>query len=158
MAATPEAAGLDAGAEAPRRSILATWAEVVADAGGLLRAEASLARLETADNLKFAGRSVLRIGAGLLLMALAVVFLAVAAVVALAALVGLGWALLLVALGQAALGGLLLWQGQAGFAGLSLLPERAIARLSDDLARLGERTDRASRTARAPEGGRDEAA
>jgi len=155
VAATPETAGLDAGAEAPRRSILGTWAEVVADAGGILRTEARLARLETADNLKGAGRNALKMGAGLLLLAIAVIFLAVGAVVALAAVIGLGWALLAVALANAAAGGLLLWQGQAGLAGARLLPERTMARLSSDLERLGERADRHGRPGPA-EGAGDE--
>ncbi len=142
MAATPEAAGIDAGAEAPRRTILGTWTEVIADAGGILRAEAALARLETADNLKGAGRNALKMGAGLLLLTIAVIFLAVGAVVALAAVIGLGWALLAVALVNAAAGALLLWQGQAGLARVSLLPERTMARLTGDLERLGGRADR----------------
>jgi uncharacterized membrane protein YqjE len=145
VAATPETAGLDAGAEAPRRSILGTWAEVVADAGSLLRTEAALARLETADNLKGAGRNALKMGAGLLLLAIAVIFLAVSAVVALAAVIGLGWALLAVALVNAAAGGWLMWQAQAGLADISLLPERTMARLSHDLEWLGERADRRNR-------------
>jgi hypothetical protein len=141
VAATPEAAGPGAGADGPRRSILGTWTEVVQDAGGILRAEAALARIETADNLKGAGRNALKLGAGLLLLAIAVIFLAVGVVVALAALIGLGWALLVVALVNAAAGGLLMWQGQAGLARVSLLPERAMARLSGDLERLGERAE-----------------
>lgn len=156
MAATPEAAGLDAGAAPPRRSILRTWSEVVADAGGLLRAEATLARLETADNLRGAGRNALKMGAGLLLLAIAVIFLAVGAVVALAAMIGLGWALLAVALANAAVGAWLLWRGQAGLAAISLLPERAMARLSHDLERLGERADRRTRSDSSLEGVGDE--
>lgn len=156
MTAAPEAAGLDAGAGAPRRSILRTWSEVVADAGGLLRAEVSLARLETAANLRSVGRNALKMGVGLLLLAIAVIFLAVGAVVALAAVIGLGWALLAVAMANAAAGAWLLWRGQTGLAAISLLPERAMARLSHDLERLGERADRRTRLDSSLEGIGDE--
>jgi hypothetical protein len=122
-----------------RRSIVGTWTEVVADAGGLLRAEAKLARMETAANLRAVGRSSLAIGAGLMLLSLALVFLTVAGVVLLAALVGLIWALLLMAVLCAGLGALLVNAGQSSLAGKKLLPERTLRRMADDLDRLAAR-------------------
>lgn len=137
MATTPEPAP-EADVQG-RRSIVGTWTEVLADAGGLLRTEARLARLETADNLKAFGRSSAAIGAGLVLLTLALVFLTVAAVAGLALVIGLIWALLAVA-GLCALLGLLLVKGaQARLAGQKLLPERTLRRMTDDLDRLAAR-------------------
>lgn len=142
MATTPDPAP-----EAPttsadvrgRRSLVGTWTEVVADAGGLIRAEARLARMETADNLKAVGRGSAAIGAGAVLLMLALVFVTVAAVAALAVLIGLIWALLGVAVACAVIGALLVNAGQARLSGQKLLPERTLKRMSNDLDRLAAR-------------------
>lgn len=142
MATTPDPAAQapTATADAPgRRSLVGTWTEVVADAGGLIRAEARLARMETADNLKAVGRGSAAIGAGAVLLMLALVFVTVAAVAALAVVIGLIWALLGVAVVCAALGIWLLNAGQARLSGQKILPERTLKRMSNDLDRLAAR-------------------
>ena len=93
----PDTTDSSDGAAAPRRSIVDVWTEVAADAGGLIRAEAALARLETGQNLRHAGVQSLKLLAGAVLLAVALVFLAVALVVALSLWIGLVAALLAVA-------------------------------------------------------------
>ncbi len=122
-----------------RRSIVGTWTEVVADAGGLLRAEARLARMETVANLRAVGKNSIAIGAGMLLLSLALIFLTVAGVAVLATLIGLVWALLLMA-GLCVVGGVVLVNvGLSSLAGQKLLPERTLRRMADDLDRLAAR-------------------
>jgi hypothetical protein len=123
----------------PRRSIVDTWTEVIADAGGLVRTEAALARAETAANLKSIGRQSAKLGAGAVLLSMALVFLTVAAVVAIAHLTGLLPALLIVAVLCVATGLLLLRSGQSRLSGQNLLPERTLGRMARDLDQLASR-------------------
>jgi uncharacterized protein (DUF58 family) len=95
--------------------------------------------METADNLKAVGRGSAAIGAGAVLLMLALVFVTVAAVAALAVVIGLIWALLGVAVVCAALGIWLLNAGQARLSGQKILPERTLKRMSNDLDRLAAR-------------------
>ncbi|MCG2841340.1 phage holin family protein [Sandaracinobacter sp. RS1-74] len=133
---TTEAPGGAASAAPGRRSFVDTWTEVAADAGGLIRAEAAMARLETGENLRgFAGDAA-RIGAGALLISVTIVLLAVAAVVALAHLVGMLAALLIVAGICAVAGWLLVRSGKEAISTRRLLPERSLSRMSRDLERL----------------------
>lgn len=122
-----------------RRSILDTVGEVVADASGLVQAEARLARAETAGNMRGLVRSVATMAAGLMLLMLSLVFLTVAGVIALSAWVGLIGALLVVAL-VCVLGGVLLARaGLERMATQKLLPEESLRRVSNDLSWLSHR-------------------
>lgn len=122
-----------------RRSLIDTWTEVVADASGLVRAEARLARVETATNLRALVRSSVTILLGLVLTMVAVTFFSVAAVVGLASFIGLGWALVSVAASCVALGVVLILLGQARMGLLKILPDQSIRRVSADLHRLSLR-------------------
>ncbi|TPE63681.1 hypothetical protein FJQ54_02150 [Sandaracinobacter neustonicus] len=136
---TPDSAPGEGGAAIPPRSIVETWTEVVADAGGLVRAEAALARAETERNLRVVGRESAKVIAGGMLALMALVFLTVAAVVALAALVGLLPSLLIVAALCALIGWLLISKGLDGVSGQPILPDRALKRLSRDLGAMADR-------------------
>lgn len=129
------------GSGAPRRSIAETWTEVVADAGGLVRAEAALARAETAANLKAVGIQSAKLVAGLAFLMLALVFLTTAAVAGIAIFTGWLVALLIVGGLCIASGLLLLLRGRAALSGQQILPERSLQRMSRDLERLAERGD-----------------
>ena len=140
---TPDRPDADGGAafggSAPgRRSFVDTFTEVVADAGGLVRAEAAMARLETGENLRGLARQSAKIGAGAVLLSVTIVMLAVAGVVGLGYLIGTLPALLLVAGVCALLGFLLLRNGLDGMSSQRLLPERTLSRMSRDLERLSE--------------------
>ena len=140
MAARPEAGTDEPGAAEPRRrSIVETWTEVVADAGSLVRAEAALARAETERNLKLIGRESAKIVIGGMLALMALVFLTIAAVVALSEFIGLLLALLVVAVLCLGAGWLLVSKGLDGVSGQPILPERVLKRMGRDLDLLADR-------------------
>lgn len=139
MATAPEPQTDNADAVEPRRSIVDTWIEVFADAGGLVQTEARLARLEISSNVSQMGRQSAKLGAGVLLLSLALIFATVAAVVALAAWIGMLAALLLVMAACALTGYLLLRAGIDGLSGSSLMPDRSLGRISRDLGRISAR-------------------
>lgn len=123
----------------PNRSIVATWSEVLADASGLVQTEARLVRSETGDNLKAVGRQSAKMGAGILLMFLALIFLTVAGVVALAAYIGLLWALVTGAVLCLIVGLFLASNGLEGLRDQPILPMRTLHRMSTDLGRMADR-------------------
>jgi len=144
VAGTPDPTVDDAGDRAApetgqRRSVIETWVELFADAGGLVRVEAALARAETARNLKVVGRETAKLVAGFALLLMALVFLAVASVVGLAHFLGYLQALLLVMLICAGGGAGLILSGKSRLAGQTILPERVLNRLARDLDRIAER-------------------
>ena len=125
----------------PRRSIIDTWIEVFADISGLVRLEARLAREETAENFRGAGRSMMLLAAGGLMILVALVFASVAGVVALAVLIGTLWALLSVGAVCLVIGGLLIAAAQRRLERQSFLPERALTRMASDLQNMSDRVD-----------------
>jgi hypothetical protein len=139
VAGTPDTGNDESNAAPGRRSIVGTWIEVAADAGGLIRAEAGLARAETRANLQAVGREYAKLGAGAVLLSMALVFLTVATVVALAHFIGLLPALLVVALVCVVAGALLLRAGGTAVSRLPILPERTLGRMSRDLDNLAAR-------------------
>lgn len=144
MEGTPDPSIGDAGDRAareagPRRSIVDTWIELFADAGGLVRVEAALARAETAQNLKAVGKQSAKMAAGIALLMMALVFLTIAAVVGIAHFIGYLPALLLVTAGCVGGGLALLISGRNRLAGQTILPERVLNRMARDLDVLAER-------------------
>lgn len=144
MAGTPDpsigdASDREARERAPRRSIVDTWIELFADAGGLVRVEAALARAETAQNLKAVGRQSAKMAAGFALLMMALVFLTIAAVVGIAHFIGYLPALLLVTVLCVGGGVALLVSGKNRLAGQTILPERVLNRMARDLDVLAER-------------------
>lgn len=144
-------------AEAPERgttpdSLGATARRVIADTSSLIRTEATLARLETGANVRKAGSVAARALAGTALMGLALLFLVLGALVALAGAIGWLGALLLTSGTLAALGGGLIAAARRSAGQLSLLPERALGRIAGDLAGLSARLHPAESDARAGDG------
>jgi len=131
----------EASSEAPPRSIAETLTEVAADASSLMRAEMTLAGIETRDNASALGGAVARIALGAVFIALAITFLTVAGVVALASLLGLLWALLIIAGTVAVLGFILIAAGQSAARKQRLLPVQAIARIASDIDSLQARAE-----------------
>lgn len=126
-------------AAADPETIMATARRVVADASSLIRTEATLARLETGANVREAGGLAARALLGLFLMGVALLFLLLAGLVALAGAIGWLGALLLTAGGLGLAGGLMLLAARRGAGRLSLLPERALGRIAADLRALSAR-------------------
>ncbi len=155
MAARPETGpGADtapghAAAPAAPESIAATARRVVADASTLIRTEATLARLETGANVREAGGVAARALLGLFLLGLALLFLLLGGLVALAGAIGWLGALLLTAAALGLTGGLLLGAARRGAGTLSLLPERTLGRIAADLRALSDRLHPGDREARA---------
>lgn len=135
----------------PEPSLIDSARQVVADASTLVRTEATLARLETAENAAAAAGVLARLGLGAIFLGTAIVFLLLAALVALSAVVGWVWAFLILAGIQGAAGLFLLGKGRQLASGLRLLPERTLKRLSDDLVWLSALGAR-DRSAKAPVG------
>jgi hypothetical protein len=158
VAGTPDPSTEDAGDraashKAPRRSIVDTWIELFADAGGLVRVEAALARAETAQNLKAVGRESAKMAAGFALLMMALVFLTIAAVVGIAHFIGYLAALLLVTLLCVGGGVALLVSGKNRLAGQTILPERVLNRMARDLDVIADRAPLPSVPAPAAAGG-----
>lgn len=123
--------------EAPDEpSLLQSVRRVVADASTLVRTEAALARLETTENAAVAVGVLARFGLVGLFLGLSIMFVVLAALVALAGAIGWIPAFLVLAAVQAAAGLLLLAWTRRRAAGLSILPERTIDRISKDLKAL----------------------
>jgi hypothetical protein len=120
----------------PPAQLRELWARVVEDGQALVRVEAEMAGLELRENLRAGMRSLGVAAAGYGFIALAAVLLSVAGVLALAAVVGILWALLFTGVGFAALGFALVQGGKRAAAGLNLLPSRSLHRMSEDLGRL----------------------
>lgn len=142
----PPSARLEPGASEPvpdslpRQSIPNMLADVIADIGGIVRAEVQLGRDETVANARaFAGATV-QFAGGLLMLALAVTFGTVALVVALANAIGLLWALLSVTALCLLLAVILVAVARRNFASRRLIPEKTLHRVADDLDRLAQRT------------------
>lgn len=124
----------------PRQSVPNMLADVVADIGGIVRAEVQLGRDETVANARALVGATVQFAAGLLMLALAATFATVALVVALANAIGLLWALLSVTALCVLLAAGLVVAARRGFASGHLLPEKSLHRVADDLDRLARRT------------------
>lgn len=123
--------------EAPDEpSLLQSARRVVADASTLVRTEAALARLETTENAAAAAGVLARFGLVALFLGLSIMFVVLAALVALANAIGWIPAFLVLAAVQGAAGLLLLARTRRRAAGLNILPERTIGRISADLRAL----------------------
>jgi hypothetical protein len=151
MATTPEVApGAGPVPDPPApETIAATARRVVADTSTLIRTEATLARLETGANVREAGGIAARALLGMFLLGLALLFLLLGGLVALAGAIGWLAALLLTAGGLGVGGALLLAAARRGAGQLSLLPERALGRIAADLRTLSARLHPGDSEARA---------
>ena len=127
--------------EAPKRhyaddrSFADLLGDLVRDVSGLVRSEGRLVRAEIAE----AGRSMAvgaeLVAAGAILLLVALIVLVQALVVLLAEWVGPAWASLIVGIGLALIGGLLIARGRKDMTAARLVPERTIEQTSRD-ARL----------------------
>lgn len=138
----PLAVNEDKGQDFPR-PLSEMWTEVAVDFSSLLKAEAKLARREVKQNIAGYARAgaFMVVGAGMLLVA--VIFLIVAAVVALAKFIGWIPALLLVAAIVAAVGIIGILYGSRRLKVLSPLPEQSLHRIAADVDRITRRADEA---------------
>jgi hypothetical protein len=114
------------------RSVPDLIGDVLREANDLLRTEGKLIRAEISDKftqVQVGGGSLV---AGAICVLVSLVILAQALVIALAHLVGPGWAALLVAAVLALVGAILVSRGKKALATVSLVPDRAVEQLQKD--------------------------
>ncbi|WP_337188589.1 phage holin family protein [Phenylobacterium sp.] len=117
------------GGQPPRAGIVDLVTQLVDDVSGLLRKEAQLIRTEVAEKVRSAGRAVTDIAAGGLLLIAALLILLQALVLALSKVMDPIWAALLVGLGVAGVGYLLVRSGMRAISPRNLSPDRSTRQL-----------------------------
>ena len=114
------------------RSVPDLIGDVVREANELLRTEGKLIRAEISDKFTQVQLGGGSLAAGAICLIVALVILAQALVIALAHLVGPGWAALVVAVVFGLAGMVLINRGKTALATVSLVPDRAIEQLQKD--------------------------
>lgn len=122
------------GAEPPReaRGLTDLIAQLGGDMAALVRKESELVRAEVSEKLNAAGKAVGDIAAGSLLLIAALLVLLQALVLALAKFMDPIWAALIVGLGVAAVGYLLVRAGMKAISLGGLKPDRTARQLKKD--------------------------
>lgn len=121
------------GTPPPReRGLTDLIAQLGGDLAGLVRKESELIRAEVSEKLTAAGKAVADIAAGGLLLIAALLVLLQALVLALSKVMDPIWAALLVGLGVAAVGYLLVHAGMKAISLSALKPDRTARQLKKD--------------------------
>lgn len=121
------------GTPPPReRGLTDLIAQLGGDLAGLVRKESELIRAEVSEKLTAAGKAVADIAAGGLLLIAALLVLLQALVLALSKVMDPIWAALLVGLGVAAVGYLLVRAGMKSISLSALKPDRTARQLKKD--------------------------
>ena len=134
-AGTGTATGTTAGttSSVSSKSIPELLTDLVRDLGELFRKEGRLVRAEISEAGKRLASGIEMMGAGAVLLLVALFVLVQALVIALAELVGPGWASLIVGGLLAVIGVVLIMRGRKDLSASSLMPERAIEQTSRDV-------------------------
>ena len=115
------------------RSLASLISDLGAQGGTLLRTEARLLRAEFSEKLSKAGAAAIEILGGALCLLAALMVLLQALVIVLAETgLGGGWASLIVGIGVAIVGLILLRAGKAGLEVEEMLPEKTIHQVEQD--------------------------
>ncbi|MDZ4370611.1 MAG: phage holin family protein [Phenylobacterium sp.] len=120
------------GGQAPRPGVGDLLGQLVDDMTGLVRKEVELIRVEMTEKVQRAGRAVADIAAGGLLLIAALLVLLQALVLALSKVMDPIWAALLVGLGVAGIGYLLVRSGMQALSLKGLSPDRSARQLRKD--------------------------
>jgi positive regulator of sigma E activity len=124
---------MDGGGPTPRGAGVADLlGQLGGDIAGLVRKEAELVRAEISEKLNSAGKAVAEIAAGSLLLVAALLVLLQALVLALSKFMDPIWAALLVGVGVAAVGYLVLRAGMKAISLKGLAPDRSARQLKKD--------------------------
>lgn len=126
-------ASVDPNATQETRSIPGLLADLVRDVSELFRKEGMLVRAELAEAGQKMATGAEMIAAGGVLLLVALLVLVQALVIALAEVVGPGWAALIVGGALAAVGALLVHRGKRDLSAASLVPDRTIEQTSRDM-------------------------
>jgi hypothetical protein len=118
---------------AASRSIPELLTDLVRDLGELFRKEGRLVRAEISEAVGRLATGIEMMGAGAVLLLVALFVLVQALVIALAHLVGPGWSSLIVGGLLAAIGIVLILRGRKDLSASSLMPERTLEQTSRDV-------------------------
>lgn len=124
---------MDAGGPNRDRTLPDLIGQLTGDLASLVRKESQLVRAEFSEKLNQAGRGVGEVLAGALLMMCALLVLLQALVIALAKVMDPVWASLLVGVGVAAVGFLLLRGGMKALSPDGLKPDRSARQIKKDV-------------------------
>lgn len=130
-AGSSSASGAASGAAS--RTIPELLTDLVRDLGELFRNEGRLVRAEISEAGKRLATGIEMMGAGAVLLLVALFVLVQALVIALAHLVGPGWSSLIVGGLLAAIGIFLIMRGRKDLSASSLMPERTLEQTSRDV-------------------------
>jgi hypothetical protein len=107
--------------------------EVAQDLSTLMRKELELAKVEVKQEASRAGQAAAELGGAGLAGWLAVVFISLAAMFAIGAIIPLGWAALIVAVIWAMAAGVLFSTGKRKLAAVNVVPERTVETVKEDV-------------------------
>jgi hypothetical protein len=126
-------------ASMPERSIVALFTETVADVTDLVRSEVRLARAELNEKFNRVANAGALLGAGGVLLLVALIFLLQAAVRWLA-IAGMPeeWGLILIGAAAAVVGAAVLYYGINSLKGSALVPRRSVEQVRADLSVMKE--------------------
>jgi len=116
----------------PRNGVADLIGQLGSDLAGLVRKEAELARAEVSEKVSAAGKAVVDLAAGALLLVAALLVLLQALVLALSKVMDPTWASLLVGVVVAAAGYLLVRMGLKALSLKALKPDRSARQLQKD--------------------------
>ena len=116
----------------PRNGVADLIGQLGSDLAGLVRKEAELARAEVSEKVSAAGKAVVDLAAGALLLVAALLVLLQALVLALSKVMDPTWASLLVGVVVAAVGYLLVRMGLKALSLKALKPDRSARQLQKD--------------------------
>lgn len=117
----------------PGKSIPQLTGELVGDLASLFRSEGRLMRTEFNESIGRMAAGAETMGAGIVLLLVALLVLVQALIIALAQWLGAGWASLLVGGVLAAIGGLMVAKARKELAMRSLVPDRTLDQASKDV-------------------------
>lgn len=119
-------------AEADNRSLPQLLGDLSGDLTGLLRKESELVRAEISEKIAQLVKASGEMAAGAICLMVALLVLVQAVVIALAKIMGAGWASLVVGLALAVLGFILVRAGAKSAAPRELTPERSLRQVEKD--------------------------
>lgn len=123
---------MDGGGPAPRAGVADLLGQLGGDIAGLVRKEVELVRAELSEKLNAAGKAVAEVAAGGLLLMAALLVLLQALVLTLSKFMDPIWASLLVGIGVAAVGYMVLRAGMKAISPKGLAPDRSARQLKKD--------------------------
>jgi uncharacterized membrane protein YqjE len=115
-----------------RKTIPDLLGDLVTDMTGLFRTETRLVRAELAESVRRMSTGIELIGAGGIILLVALLVLVQALVIALSNYLGASWASLAVGIALAVIGAIMVSRGKSDLSASTLIPERTVEQASRD--------------------------